>query len=54
MDDSWAREWIEDYATAWRGADADIVAELFTEDAVYRSRPSGRRRRSRGDSRLLA
>ena len=39
MDDSWAREWIEDYATAWRDADADVLAELFTEDAVYRSSP---------------
>lgn len=39
MDDSWAREWIEDYGAAWRSGDADVVAELFTEDAVYRSSP---------------
>lgn len=39
MDVSWAQGWIEDYATAWRQADADIVAELFTEDAVYRTSP---------------
>lgn len=39
MDESWAREWIEDYAAAWRGGDADVVAELFTEDAIYRSSP---------------
>ena len=39
MDDSWAQEWIEDYATAWREGDADTVGELFTEDAVYTEPP---------------
>lgn len=39
MNDSWAQEWIEDYATAWREGDADTAGELFTEDAVYRSSP---------------
>ena len=39
MDDSWAREWLEDYATAWREGDAETLGELFTEDAVYRSTP---------------
>jgi ketosteroid isomerase-like protein len=39
MDDSWAREWIEDYAAAWLEADAGALGELFTEDAVYRSSP---------------
>jgi uncharacterized protein (TIGR02246 family) len=39
MDDAWAREWIEDYGAAWRSGDADTVAELFTEGAVYRSSP---------------
>ena len=39
MDESWAQEWIEDYATAWREADDETVGELFTEDAVYRSSP---------------
>jgi hypothetical protein len=39
MDDSWAREWIQDYGDAWRRGDADGAAELFTEDAIYRSSP---------------
>jgi SnoaL-like domain len=39
MDESWAQEWIEDYAEAWRSADADVAAELFSEHAVYRSSP---------------
>ena len=39
MDESWARDWIEDYGAAWRSGDAESVAELFAEDAVYRSSP---------------
>jgi ketosteroid isomerase-like protein len=39
VDVSWASEWIEDYADAWRRGDDELVAELFTEDAVYRSTP---------------
>ena len=39
MDQSWARVWIEDYGDAWRRRDTAAVAELFTEDAVYRSSP---------------
>jgi uncharacterized protein (TIGR02246 family) len=39
VDVSWASEWIEDYADAWRRGDDELVAELFTEDAVYRSSP---------------
>ena len=39
VDAAWAQDWIEDYATAWREGDADTVAQLFTEDAVYRSSP---------------
>jgi uncharacterized protein (TIGR02246 family) len=31
--------WIEAYADAWRRADDSAVAELFTEDAVYREHP---------------
>lgn len=31
--------WLEAYARAWREADADAAAALFTEDAVYRSHP---------------
>jgi uncharacterized protein (TIGR02246 family) len=39
MDESWVSEWIEDYAEAWRTADAEVIGELFAEDAVYRSSP---------------
>jgi hypothetical protein len=31
--------WLEAYVRAWREADADAAAALFTEDAVYRSHP---------------
>ena len=30
---------IEDYANAWRSGDDEVLGELFTEDAVYRSSP---------------
>jgi uncharacterized protein (TIGR02246 family) len=39
VDHGSARQWVDDYADAWRCGDADGVAELFTEDAVYRSSP---------------
>ena len=39
MDDGWAREWIDAYAAAWRSGDDEAVAELFTDDGVYRSSP---------------
>jgi len=39
MDVTWATEWIEDYADAWRRGDDELVGELFTEDGVYRSSP---------------
>jgi ketosteroid isomerase-like protein len=39
MDDSWAREWIDAYAEAWRSKDDEAVAALFTEGGVYRSSP---------------
>lgn len=29
--------WIEEYRRAWEHADAEAVANLFTEDATYRS-----------------
>jgi hypothetical protein len=31
--------WLEAYAAAWRGRDAEAAARLFTEEAVYRSSP---------------
>ena len=34
------RAWIDAYAEAWRRADDRAVAELFTEDAVYREHPT--------------
>jgi hypothetical protein len=39
MDDSWAREWLDVYGEAWRTGDDELVADLFTADAVYRSDP---------------
>jgi uncharacterized protein (TIGR02246 family) len=33
--------WLDRYVEAWRTNDADQVASLFTEDAVYRYRPYG-------------
>jgi ketosteroid isomerase-like protein len=39
VDVSWASEWIEDYAKAWRRGDDEVIAELFTEDAAYHSSP---------------
>jgi ketosteroid isomerase-like protein len=39
VDVTWAHEWIADYADAWRRGDDEVVAELFTKDAVYRSSP---------------
>jgi ketosteroid isomerase-like protein len=39
VDQSWVRQWIEDYADAWRRGDAEAVSALFAEDAVYRSSP---------------
>jgi ketosteroid isomerase-like protein len=34
-----AREWIERYARAWRGKDAEAAAALFTDDGIYRAHP---------------
>lgn len=34
-------EWIAQYAAAWRAKDIAGVTELFTEDGVYRSSPTG-------------
>jgi hypothetical protein len=31
--------WMAEYGRAWREADEDAVAELFTETGVYRSAP---------------
>lgn len=33
--------WLAEYARAWREKDAEGVAALFTENAVYRSSPTG-------------
>lgn len=33
------QEWIDAYGKAWRDADPEAAARLFTEDAVYRSSP---------------
>ena len=34
-----ARDWIGAYGQAWREADDEAAADLFTDDAVYRSHP---------------
>jgi ketosteroid isomerase-like protein len=34
-----ARRWIAGWAHAWPAADADAVAELYAEDASFRSEP---------------
>ena len=34
-----ARAWIDGWARAWPAADADRVAALYTDDAVFRSAP---------------
>lgn len=31
--------WLEAYGRAWRERDEDAVAEIFTEDGIYRSHP---------------
>jgi hypothetical protein len=31
------REWLERYGRAWREGDAEVLGEIFTENAVYRS-----------------
>lgn len=35
------RAWLDRYVEAWRTDDAQQVASLFTEEAVYRYRPYG-------------
>jgi SnoaL-like protein len=34
-----ARRWIDGWSRAWPAADADAVAALYAEDAVFRSQP---------------
>ena len=33
------QEWLDGYARAWEEKDAEMAAELFTEDCVYRDQP---------------
>lgn len=33
------RKWVNEYFRCWRAKDADAVADLFTEDALYRASP---------------
>lgn len=33
------QEWLDGYIAAWASNDADTIASLFTEDAVYSYRP---------------
>ena len=34
-----ARRWVEGWSRSWPAADADAVAELYADDAVFRSQP---------------
>ena len=34
-----ARRWVDGWSKAWPAADADAVAELYAEDAQFRSQP---------------
>ncbi len=34
-----ARAWVDGWTRAWPEKDADAIAALYTEDAVYRSHP---------------
>lgn len=33
------QNWLDGYIAAWASNDADVIADLFTEDAVYSYRP---------------
>jgi ketosteroid isomerase-like protein len=39
MDRADLARWIDSYERAWRTADTDVLAQLFTPDATYRSAP---------------
>src|SRR5574338_803872 len=39
MDRAGVQHWLDRYLTAWRTTRRDLIAQLFTDDAVYRYRP---------------
>lgn len=39
MDRDQVMAWVADYERAWRAGDRTAVADLFTEDAAYRTSP---------------
>lgn len=41
MNSSDVRDWLDGYVEAWARNDPELVAALFTEDAIYRFRPYG-------------
>jgi ketosteroid isomerase-like protein len=41
------QEWLDGYARAWEEKDAEIAAELFTEDCVYQDQPFSEAHRGR-------
>ena len=41
MDHATVQDWLDRYIAAWRSNEAEPIAGLFTEDAVYRYRPYG-------------
>ena len=39
MDEAQVTRWLTDYVAAWKSYDPAAIAELFTEEAVYRYHP---------------
>ena len=40
MDHAAAQAWLDRYVAAWESYDPDAIADLFSEDVVYRYHPS--------------
>ncbi|HEX2884390.1 MAG TPA: nuclear transport factor 2 family protein [Candidatus Limnocylindria bacterium] len=53
MNRSDVQEWLDRYVEAWRANDPTLIRGLFTEDAVYRYRPYGETRASRGHAEIV-
>lgn len=53
MNRSDVQEWLDRYVEAWRANDPSLIRGLFAEDAVYRYRPYGDARASRGHAEIV-